>query len=407
MGHDLRARRERRKVHFACFPPRGAGTFAHPFIRPTLTAITPSTSLTPLGRLLLTLGSIIAILAGMRAAAPVIGPVFIALLITIAWSPGSTRLRRRGWHPTVAALTGIVLGVVAMTIFVALVWMSLVQLQARLPDYLPRVAAIQQTIAGTLATAVADFELEIDTSRLFSSETLQPSAIVGYALRAIRRLTETAGNLAVLVLLMAFMMIEAVRYPEKLRDALASSSAALERANRFGASMRSYVVINAIFGLVAAVANTALLLVLDVDFAILWGVVSFLLSFVPNIGFLMAVVPPALLALVQFGFARAGVVLGGYFVINFVVDNVVKPRFVGESLDLTPIAVVISLVFWGWLLGPVGALIAVPLSIAVKFLLESFDESRWLAHIMSDRDPAVRAAPAGGQPVATGDVEAA
>ena len=344
----------------------------------------PAAPLTPLGRFLLTLASVVAVLAGMRAAAPVIGPVFIALLITIAWSPGSTRLRKRyGWHPTVAALTGIVLGVIALTFFVALVWMSLVQLQDRLPQYQPRVAAIQQSITVTLA------DLGIDTSRLFSSETLQPGAIVGWALRAIRRLTETAGNLAILVLLMAFMMIEAVRYPEKLRDALASSSAAVERANRFGASMRSYVVINAIFGLIAAVANTALLLALDVDFAILWGVVSFLLSFVPNVGFLMALVPPAVLALIQFGIVRAAIVLVGYFVINFIVDNIIKPRFVGESLDLTPIAVVISLVFWGWLLGPVGALVAVPLSIAVKFLLESFDESRWLAHIMSDRDPVV------------------
>jgi predicted PurR-regulated permease PerM len=351
-----------------------------------VTAHATSVSLTPLSRLLLTLASIVAVLAGMRAAAPVIGPVFIALLITIAWSPGSVRLRRHGWHPTVAALTGIVLGVIALTIFVALVWMSLVQLQERLPEYQPRVAAIQQTIAERLAA------LPIDTSRLFSSETLQPGALVGYALSAIRRLTETAGNLAILVLLMAFMMIEAVRYPEKLRDALASSSAAVERANRFGASMRSYVVINAIFGLIAAVGNTVLLLALGVDFAVLWGVVSFLLSFVPNVGFLIALVPPAVLALVQYGFGRAGLVILGYVVINFAVDTVIKPRFVGESLDLTPIAVVISLVFWGWLLGPVGALIAVPLSIAARFLFESFDESRWLAHLMSDQDPRPSAA---------------
>ena len=350
-----------------------------------MTATPTAGSLTPLGRVLLTLGSVVAILAGMRAASSVIGPIFIALLITIAWSPGSVRLRRYGWHPTVAALTGIVLGVIAMTVFVALVWISLVQLQDRLPEYQPRVAAIQQSITVALA------DLPIDTSRLFSSETLQPGALVGYALRAIRQLTETAGNLALLVLLMAFMMIEAVRYPEKLRDALASSSAAVDRANRFGASMRSYVVINAIFGLIAAVANTALLLALDVDFAILWGVVSFLLSFVPNVGFLIALVPPALLALVQYGIARSAIVVVGYLVINFIVDNIVKPRFVGESLDLTPITVVISLVFWGWLLGPVGALVAVPLSIAVKFMLESFDESRWLAHLMSDRDPVVAA----------------
>ncbi len=338
-------------------------------------------SLTPLGRLLLTIASAVAFLAGMRAAAPVIGPVIVALLITIAWGPGSTWLRRHGWPPAVAALTGIVLGVLAIALFVALVWTSLLQLQENLPGYQPRVAAIQETITQQLAA------LPIDTSRIFSAETLQPGAIVGYALRAIRRLTQTAGNVAVLVLLMAFMMLEAVRYPEKLRDAFASSSSALDRANRFGRSMRSYVVINSIFGLIAAVANTALLLALGVDFAILWGVVSFLLSFVPNVGFIIALVPPSLLALVQFGFARAAMVIVGYIVINFIVDNVIKPRFVGESLDLAPIVVVISLIFWGWLLGPIGALVAVPMSIAAKFLFESYDESRWLAHLMSDTAP--------------------
>jgi predicted PurR-regulated permease PerM len=348
---------------------------------------TPAPLLTPFGRLLLTLAAAVAVLAGMRVAAPVIGPVFIALLITIAWSPGSNWLRSRGWPPTVAALTGIVLGVIGIMLFVALVWSSLLQLQEKLPEYQPRVASIQQTISERLA------DLPIDATRIFSSGALSPGAIVGYALQLIRRLTEAAGNIAILILLMAFMMIEAVRYPQKLRDALASSSAAVERANRFGASMRSYVVINSIFGLIAAVANTLLLLALGVDFAVLWGVVSFLLSFVPNVGFVIALVPPALLALVQFGFARAAMVIAGFVTINFIVDNAVKPRFVGESLDLTPIVVVISLIFWGWLLGPIGALVAVPLSIAAKFMFESFDESRWLAHLMSDKGPAAPPAP--------------
>ncbi len=150
--------------------------------------------------------------------------------------------------------------------------------------------------------------------------------------------------------------------------------------------MRSYVVLNTVFGLAAAIMNTLLLWALGVDFALLWGVLSFLLSFLPNIGFVLALAPPALLALLQFGVARAVMVAIGFIVINTIVDNVIKPRFVGESLDLTPAVIVLSLVFWGWLLGPVGALLAVPLSIATKFLLEAFDDARWLAHLMSDQD---------------------
>ena len=334
-----------------------------------------------LSRLLLTTAAAIAVIAGMRVAAPILGPVLVALAITIAWSPGSAWLRSRGWHPSLAALTGIILGIVVIGMFVALVWSSLVQLQDKLPGYQPRIEAIQQLIREKLS------DLPIDSSRLFSSEVLQPASIVQYALRLIRNLTQTAGNLFLLLLLMAFMMLEAVRYPDKLRAALANRTGAIERFKGFAGSIRSYVIINAIFGLVVATLQTILLFALGVDFAILWGVLSFLLSFVPNVGFLIALVPPSLLALVEYGFGRSLTVVVGYVVLNFIVDNLIKPRFVGESLDLAPIVVVISLIFWGWVLGPLGALVAVPLSIATKVFFESFDESRWIAHLMSDAGP--------------------
>ncbi len=338
-------------------------------------------SITPLTRLLLALASAVAILAGMRVAAPILGPVFIALMITLAWSPGSEWLRKRGWRPSVAALTGIVLGILGMALFVGLVWASLIQLQGKLPGYQPRIEALQQLIRLKLS------DLPFETSGIFSSDVVQPSAIIGYGLTTIRRLTQAAGNILLLVLLMAFMMLEAMRFPHKLRAALGTNSEAVERLTRFGESIRSYVGINAIFGLIAAVINTIVLLMVGVDFAILWGVLSFLLSFVPNIGFMIALVPPAMMALIEYGFTRAVVVVVAYTFINFIIDNVVKPRFVGASVDLSPLVVVVSLLFWGWLLGPMGALVAVPLSIGVKFFFESFGESMWIAKLMSDDAP--------------------
>ena len=337
--------------------------------------------LSPLGSLLLTLAAGFAVLAGMRVAAPFLGPILIALMITIAWSPGSEWLRVRGWHPSLAALTGIIIGVLFILMFVGLVWSSLIQLQDKLPGYQPRIEALQALIRAKLS------DLPIDSSRLFTGELFSSSAIVGYGVATIKRISSAAGNIAVLLLLMAFMMLEAIRFPAKLRHALADKPRAVERFTAFGESIRSYVVINAIFGLVAAVINTTLLIFLGVDFPILWGLLSFLLSFVPNIGFMIALVPPSLMALVEFGFVRAAIVLIAYIVINFVVDNVIKPRFVGHSVDLSPLVVVVSLLFWGWLLGPMGALVSVPLTIGMRFFLESFDNSLWLARLMSDAGP--------------------
>jgi AI-2 transport protein TqsA len=336
---------------------------------------------TPLSKLLLTLAAAIAVLAGVRVASPIIGPVLIAFIITVAWSPGSDWLRRHGWHPSAAALTGIALGVIGIALFVGLVWSSLIQLQENIPGYQPRIAALQQLIREKVA------DLPFDSSRILSSDVVSPGSIVGYALKVVQNVSQTAGNLLVLVLLMAFMMIEAVRYPQKLREAFASSPEVLRRFSEFGDSIRSYVGLNAVFGLGAALLDTVLLLSFGVDYAILWGVLSFLLSFIPNVGFIIALTPPTLLALIQFGFGRAIAVLVGYIVINFIVDNIIKPRFVGERFDLSPLVVVVSLLFWGWLIGPMGALAAVPLSIGAKFLFESFEDSRWIAHLMSDAGP--------------------
>ncbi len=335
----------------------------------------------PIGRMLLITAAAVAILAGMRAAGPILGPIFVALVITIAWSPGADWLRRRGIHPTFAALAGIAIGVAVIGLLVALVWISLVQLQDRLPTYQPRIAALQAMVTEKMRI------LPMDTSRLLSGETFSPSSLVGYAVRIIRQATQTAGNLVVLVLLMAFMMLEAIDFPAKLRSAFAANAEAVESFKGFAESIKSYVLINAVFGLAAAAINTTLLLVLGVDFAFLWGVLSFLLSFVPNIGFIIALVPPMLLALIEFGFVRAGIVVVAYVLINFITDNVIKPKFVGESIGLSPLVVVLSLFFWAWLLGPLGALVAVPLSIGVKFLLESFEESKWIARLMSERVP--------------------
>lgn len=344
--------------------------------------------LAPFARLLLMCASAVAVLAGMRAAAPVIGPVLIALLMTIAWSPGSLWLRRRGLHPTIAALTGILIGILIIALLVLLVWSSALQLQDKLPEYQSRVAVLRDSVNELLS------RLPFDTSRILSTDALQPGAIVSRALQLVGSITSTAGSFSLLVLIMAFMMIEAVRYPRKLFDATSTIPGASDDDDgamdltRFVRSMRSYIVINTAFGLAAAVLNTMLLWAVGVDFAILWGVMSFLLSFLPNIGFVLALLPPTLLALLQLGLWRAVIVAIGFIAINTVADNVLKPRFVGESLDLSAVVVVMSLVFWGWLLGPVGALLAVPLSLAVKYLFESYDEVRWLAHLMSDRGTA-------------------
>jgi predicted PurR-regulated permease PerM len=136
----------------------------------------------------------------------------------------------------------------------------------------------------------------------------------------------------------------------------------------FSTTLRGYIGVRAVLGLAAALINYVVLLILGVDHALLWGVLSFLLSFVPNIGFTLSLVPPMLLALMEGGWVRALIVFITYQVVNTVIDNIIGPRFVGKQMQISALLSFLSVVCWTWVLGPTGAVLAVPLTVLVRDL---------------------------------------
>ena len=142
------------------------------------------------------------------------------------------------------------------------------------------------------------------------------------------------------------------------------------------------MIINAGVGALAAVLNTILLAVVGVEGAVLWGVLSFFLSFIPSIGFLISVIPPAIMALVQFGWQTALIVVVLYIIINFLVDNVIKPKFIQEGVNISASVTFVSLIVWGWVLGPIGAILAVPMAIIIQSVFANREETRWVAYLM-------------------------
>ena len=156
---------------------------------------------------------------------------------------------------------------------------------------------------------------------------------------------------------------------------------------RFLTSANRYLVVKTWISLLTGGLVTLLLLVVGVDYPLLWGVIAFLFNFIPNIGSIIAAIPALLLALVQLGTGSALVVAGGYVVINVVVGNAVEPRFMGREVGLSPLVVFLSLVCWGWILGPVGMLLSVPLTMVVKLALESNPQWQWLATLLGSSHP--------------------
>jgi predicted PurR-regulated permease PerM len=207
----------------------------------------------------------------------------------------------------------------------------------------------------------------------------------------VRSLAEAVPALLTLVgysvLVVAYLLLDAPNARARARWAFGPDTRRTERAADLADRLRAYVVARAALGALAAALDTILLILLGVPAALLWGVLSFLLSFVPNVGFILALIPPAVLGLLTGGPLVALAVVIGYSVINVAIDYVVQPSFIGGSVDLSAVVITLSLVFWVLVMGPVGAILGVPLTIVMTALFEAFDETRPLARLLAQRVP--------------------
>jgi predicted PurR-regulated permease PerM len=193
-------------------------------------------------------------------------------------------------------------------------------------------------------------------------------------------------NFLLILLTVVFMLFEAESVPKKIHIALDDPSMKIQRIDKFLESVKQYLAIKSVVSLATGTAVGLWLYFLGVDHYMLWSVTAFLFNFIPNIGSIIAAVPAVLLAFVQLGPTTAGLAAIGYVVTNMVMGNVIEPRFMGRGLGLSTLVVFLSLIFWGWLLGTVGMLLSVPLTMIVKLALESSDDSRWLALLLAGNE---------------------
>jgi predicted PurR-regulated permease PerM len=224
-----------------------------------------------------------------------------------------------------------------------------------------------------------------------------PSVDTAVILSALRGVLGTVApavtGLAMSVLIVIYLLMDADNLRARMLRGTSADSVA--RYDAMSNELAVYIRVRAVLGAAAAVADVILLLVLGVPYAVLWGVVSFLFSFVPNLGFLLALVPPTVFAYVELGLGPAIAVVAGYVVINLAFDYVLQPRVMSASLDLSPVVVIVSILAWTVIIGPAGALLAVPLTIALRVLLVPFDGARWFVALLGPvpGDPAPVDAP--------------
>ena len=187
-----------------------------------------------------------------------------------------------------------------------------------------------------------------------------------------------------------FILLEASILPGKIRAAMTNNPEAFDNLASIADDVKKYLAMKTVISLVTGLLIMFWLILLKVKYPIVWGLIAFLLNFVPNIGSIVAAVPATILAFLQLGFGGAALTALGYLLVNIIIGNFLEPRLMGERLGLSTLVVFLSLVFWGWVLGPIGMLLSVPLTMAVKIALQSHPESSKLAILLDSQKPPIR-----------------
>jgi predicted PurR-regulated permease PerM len=235
-------------------------------------------------------------------------------------------------------------------------------------------------------------DLGFDISTQVLTDYFNPAKALNMAANTLAGLSNVLTNVFLILLTVIFILFEASGFPKKLYASLGDPENSLPRFGELTTSVNRYVGIKTVFSLVTGITIGIWLAVLGVDYPLLWGMLAFLLNFVPNIGSIIAAVPAVLLALIQLGTGLALMTCLGYGVVNIVVGSILEPKFMGRGLGLSTLVVFLSLVFWGWVLGPIGMVLSVPLTIITKIALDSSEETRWIA-VMLGPAPSTHATP--------------
>jgi AI-2 transport protein TqsA len=323
---------------------------------------------------LITVALFVIVVAGMRAAAAIMNPFLLAVFLATLCAPPLFYLERLG-VPKGLAVGIILLGlfVVALLLMV-FVGRSLNTMSQQLPVYQERLGVLMTQIYAWLDGLGLDMGKAAPLADYFSPRKV--FLLVSYGLSIFRVLFT---HMFLILLTVLFILIEAAGFSRKLRAAAADPDRTLSHFKTMTDSVNRYMGIKALFSMATGCSIWLLLTVLGVDFASTWGLLAFLLNFIPSIGSFIAAIPAILLALIQLGLPTALVAMLGYLVVNVLFGNILEPRFMGQRLGLSPLVVFLSLLFWGWVLGPIGMVLSVPLTMIVKIALATDADTRWLA----------------------------
>ncbi|HUL04102.1 MAG TPA: AI-2E family transporter [Gemmatimonadales bacterium] len=320
-------------------------------------------------RVLLAGACLVIIVTGLKAAAPIVNVMLLGLLVAQSLTPLPMWLMKRGRAPGVSVAISILIVVLGGLVLVGLFTLSTARLVDQFPTYQAGLATLKDNLTAFLTAR------GVDVSRIGAFQPLDPNRALAAAKVALSGLASALGT-SVLVILIAAVALYEVAAVRALHAKGERPGTLAARFDEVTGQSRQYVALTGLAGLIQAAVNLVILLAAGVDAPLTWAVLFFFLNFVPAVGFLAALVPPAVIALLEHGWQRALIVVGGYWIVNLIGDNVIKPRFFVKGLDLSFTTMVFAIVFWSWVLGAPGTILAVPLALSLKRVADFFPTAR-------------------------------
>jgi predicted PurR-regulated permease PerM len=309
---------------------------------------------------------------GVRLAAPFLVPFLLATFFAIATYPLVVFLRERGAARLVAVAAGVATNVAVLTVLGLVVARALRNLARRLPVYEEHLRHGLQLVESFLAEHGFEFTLATLQSEV------DPGAVVGFVSRIVQGTASTLSQGVLVLIIVGFMLVEAPRIHARVIRAQPLHGGAALTTRR----VRTYLLVKTVTSLITGVLAGTLCWVLGVDLPVLWGLVAYLLNYIPTIGSIIAALPPVAAALLARGPGSAAAVAVGYIVINLLIGTITEPRWMGRALGLSPLVVLLSMLVWGLLLGPVGALLSAPLTMITRDWLLTTHDLRWAGELL-------------------------
>jgi len=326
---------------------------------------------------LLAFAALIVVIAGLRAAQTLLIPFLFAIVLAIVVLPVVIWLEKRR-IPRILAILTTVSGVLGIIVMVGTITGQSIQEFTRiLPQY-------QDTVGQHYRDLLSWVQAQgVDTEALNLGDSFDPGSVMNIIGTVLNSLVELFSDTLLVTVVMAFILAEASAFPDKLGRAFpGQEETGFDDVAQLAGSVQRYLLLKSLTSGLTGILVGLWTFALGLDFFILWGFLAFVLNYIPTIGSIVAAIPAVLLASVQLGPGFAALVAGGYLVVNISIGNVMEPRIMGDQLGLSPMVVFLSLVFWGWLWGPAGMLLSVPLTVVLRSVLIHRDETRWLAILL-------------------------